>query len=159
MPTVYIETTIPSYYFETRTTAQAIAWRRATRVWWDMYRSRYKLITSRYVLEELAAARPPKSTSGAAMLADAQLVDELPRTLEVAAYYLDHKLIPRDNMTDAVHLALASIHKADFLLTWNCLHLANDNKAKHIAVLNKRLKLAVPNITTPYTLLPQELDR
>ncbi len=91
------------------------------------------------------------------MLADAKLVDLPPRALEVAAYYLDHKLIPRENKTDALHLALASIHGADFLLTWNCLHLANDNKTKHIAVRNTRLTLAVPNITTPLTLLPQEL--
>ena len=57
---------------------------------------------------------------------------------------------------DAVHLALASMHLMDFLLTWNCRHLANANKIQHMAVLNARLRLHLPVITTPLTLMPEE---
>ena len=55
-----------------------------------------------------------------------------------------------------MHLALASMHSMDFLLTWNCHHLANANKIQHMAVLNGRLRLHLPVITTPLTLIPEE---
>ena len=55
-----------------------------------------------------------------------------------------------------MHLAIASMHSVDFLLTWNCRHLANANKVQHVAVLNGRLGLHVPVITTPMLLMPEE---
>ena len=63
MPTVYIETTIPSYYFETRTSPEAIAWRGATLRWWDEYRGGYDLVTSGFVLAELRDAPPTKAAA------------------------------------------------------------------------------------------------
>ena len=48
-----------------------------------------------------------------------------------------------------VHLALASFHRADVLLTWNCLHLANPNKMQHIRLVNYELGLPMPALTTP----------
>lgn len=58
---------------------------------------------------------------------------------------------------DAGHLAFASMHGVDFLLTWNCAHLANANKTKHLSVLNGRLGLSVPILTTPLTLIPEDM--
>ena len=52
-------------------------------------------------------------------------------------------------------LAMASMHRVEFLLTWNINHLANANKTRHLSVLNARLGLPVPIITTPITLLPE----
>ncbi|MFG0285997.1 MAG: hypothetical protein ACF8R7_16390 [Phycisphaerales bacterium JB039] len=60
--------------------------------------------------------------------------------------------MPADAAGDAGHLALASLHGIDFLLTWNCRHLANANKMRHMAVLNGRLGLQTPVITTPFNL-------
>lgn len=51
---------------------------------------------------------------------------------------------------------MASLHGVDYLLTWNCRHLANVSKQRHLAVMNGRLGLAMPTITTPLTLLPEE---
>ena len=64
--------------------------------------------------------------------------------------------MPAEAGGDAVHLALASMHSIDFLLTWNCRHLANANKIQHLTVLNARLGLHVPVITTPLTLMPED---
>jgi hypothetical protein len=52
-----------------------------------------------------------------------------------------------------LHLALASYHKCDFLLTWNCRHLANANKFGHIRRVNTMLGLFVPLLVTPLELL------
>ena len=66
--------------------------------------------------------------------------------------------MPRDLSGDALHLALASYHKCDYLLTWICKHLANPNKFQHIRVVNTVLGLYVPVITTPNQLIGDPND-
>jgi hypothetical protein len=156
MASVYIETTVPSYYFETRTEPRIVAWRDATREWWDTQRFNYELCTSRFALRELAAAPAPKAQAGLAMLEETTVLTEPPELAEVIDFYLQHRLMPMDAYGDAAHLAIASLHSMNFLLTWNCRHLANANKVQHIAVLNARLRLHVPTITTPLTLMPED---
>jgi len=76
-----------------------------------------------------------------------------PGTLEIVATYTRPKLMPADPGGDALHLALASYHKCDFLVTWNCRHLANANKFGHIRRVNTMLGLFVPALVTPLELL------
>ena len=90
------------------------------------------------------------------MLADVEVLDEPDGLGDVIEYYVEHKLMPRDALGDAAHLAMASMHNLDFLVTWNCQHLANANKAKHIGIVNGRLGLSTPIITTPVMLLPKD---
>jgi hypothetical protein len=59
---------------------------------------------------------------------------------------------------DALHLAYASFYKIDFLLTWNCNHLANANKRQYIRVINARLNLPTPEIVTPLELFSEKPD-
>ena len=72
---------------------------------------------------------------------------------EVVAAYLRHGVMPKDPTGDALDLALASYHKCDFLVTWNCKHLANANKIGHIRRVNTMLGLFVPALVTPLELL------
>ena len=67
---------------------------------------------------------------------------------EVVEEYISNYLMPQDVVGDALHLAIASFHKVDYLLTWNCNHLANANKKKHIRRINGRLRLSTPEIIT-----------
>jgi len=156
MPSVYIETTVPSYYWETRRTIEALTWRSFTRRWWDNHRHRYQLYTSRFVITELTEAPRPKRTSGLRLLAGVPVLAEPPELEAVASFYVEQHAMPAEAAGDAYHLALASLHKLDFLLTWNCQHLANANKVRHLTVLNARLGLPLPVITTPQLLLPEE---
>ena len=66
--------------------------------------------------------------------------------------------MPNDPVGDALHLALASYYKCDFLLTWNCRHLANANKFDHIRRINTLLGLFVPSLVTPLELLGEHDD-
>ena len=61
--------------------------------------------------------------------------------------------MPADIGGDALHLALASYHECDFLLTWNCRHLANANKFGHVRRINTLLGLHIPALVTPLELL------
>ena len=156
MPSVYIETTIPSYYHETLSSAAIAAWRDVTRQWWNHHRRHYDVFTSRFVLAELARAPAPKARRARSLLKGVPVLDEPPGLQEVVVYYIEQKLMPAEAGGDAVHLALPSMHSMDFLLTWNCRHLANANKIQHMAVLNARLRLPLPVVTTPLTLIPEE---
>lgn len=157
MQSVYIETTIPSYYFETRRSPTVVAWHNVTRHWWHNCGHHYRLLTSPYVLAELSLAPRGKAAKGRALLADLPILDDPPGLREVVEYYIEHLLMPADAEGDAVHLALASMHHIDFLLTWNCQHLANANKMQHLSILNGRLGLPVPIVTTPLTMMPEAL--
>lgn len=81
-----------------------------------------------------------------------------PQVLDVAQIYLDNFLMPKALKGDALHLVYASFYKIDFLLTWNCNHLANANKRKHIRVINARLNLPTPEIVTPLELFSEKSD-
>lgn len=152
-PRLYVETTIPSFYHETRTTADVVARRRWTRAWWAGASSRYELVTSPAVLDELAGGMEERSTLRLSLLQDLPLLPVEPAIVEIVEAYIQHKLMPADPAGDALHLAMASYHKCDFLATWNCLHLANANKFGHIRRVNTLLGLFVPALVTPLELL------
>lgn len=73
----------------------------------------------------------------------------------IVEFYLENALMPKDERGDAMHLAYASFYKIDFLLTWNCNHLANANKKHHIRIINSRLNLYIPEIITPLELFSE----
>lgn len=158
MARVYIETTIPSYYFETRRSTSVIAWREATREWWDRISHRYDLVTSPVTIEELARTPEPKRSHALELIRPIPVLPRIRGAEDAAQYYIDQRLIPADAFADGMHIALASLHNIEFLLTWNCKHLANANKTVHLTVLNTRLGLPVPTIVTPLTLVPEPND-
>ena len=73
--------------------------------------------------------------------------------IEIAKVYIANKTMTKDPTGDAIHLALATYYKCDFLLTWNCNHLANANKFGHIERVNAMLGLATPRLVTPLEFL------
>ncbi len=157
---VYIETSIPSFYYENRTDAAAVARREWTRQWWNNYRHTYELVSSQAVLDELNDGDYPefKRKNCIALLND---LNFLPIETEIATIvqtYLQHKLMPHDTSGDALHLAIASYHKCDILLSWNCKNLANANKFNHIRYVNNLLSLYVPILTTPLELSGETHD-
>jgi predicted nucleic acid-binding protein len=152
---VYVETTIPSFYHEARTAPDVIARREWTRRWWDRAHDRHELVTRPAVLDELGGGDPARVAERLALVAGLPLLAIDPAVTEMVETYIRHKVMPADPAGDALHLALASFHKCDFLVTWNCLHLANANKFGHIRRVNTMLGLFVPALVTPLELLGQ----
>jgi predicted nucleic acid-binding protein len=113
-----------------------------TRQWWKGATERFELVTSPPVLEELAAGPPERSAEWLALVRDLPLLAVVPAISEIVQTYIE--LMPADPAGDALHLALASYHKCDFLVTWNCRHLANANKFAHLRRVNTLLGLFVP---------------
>jgi hypothetical protein len=150
---VYVETTIPSFCHEVRTAPDVVARREWTRQWWSDATWQYELVTSPAVLDELAGGPAARSAERLALVRDLPLLPVDSAIAEIVEAYLQHKVMPADPAGDALHLALASYHKCDFLVTWNCRHLANANKFDHIRRVNTMLGLFVPALVTPLELL------
>lgn len=155
---VYIETTIPSFYYEPRTDPDMIARRDWTRQWWDEQRHHYEVVASLPVIEELQRGEHPSKADALRLLAPLPLLSTPDVIEDIVNTYIRHRVMPSDPRGDALHLALASYHGCHFLLTWNCAHLANANKFEHIRHVNTLLGLHVPVLTTPVELLLWEGD-
>lgn len=153
-PRVYVETTIPNFYYETRTQPELVARRDWTREWWSDAAAQYELLTSSTVIKELAAGTSSRVRLRMELLHGIPLLFPTPKIDETVQAYIAHRLMPRTPSTaDATHLALASFNDCDFIVTWNCRHLANPNKVIHIRRINSALGLHVPELVTPQDLL------
>lgn len=153
---VYIETTIPSFYYELRPDPAMVSRREWTREWWDDRRLRFELVTSEAVVHELESGDFPQKEDALALLEPVPLIAIDEAVADIIDAYIAHHVMPANPAGDALHLALASYHRCDFLLTWNCRHLANANKFAHIRRINGLLGLFVPSLVTPLELLAEE---
>ncbi len=130
-----------------------VARRQWTREWWDDRRHQYDVLTSIPVLDELESGDHPHKDQALLLLSSLPLLVMPDAITEIVDTYIQHHVMPRDPTGDALHLALASYHRCQFLLTWNCAHLANANKQEHIRHVNALLGLPVPILTTPLELM------
>lgn len=153
---VYIETTIPSFYVETRVEPDMVARRNWTVEWWEYHRWRFDLVTSMAVVEELQEGAHPFKEDALRLIHEVPLVPVAPQIRDIVDFYVTRHVMPVNPRGDALHLALASFHRCHFLLTWNCRHLANANKFEHIRHVNNELGLFCPVLTTPFELLGLE---
>ena len=155
---VYIETSIPSFYFEVRTEPDMVARREWTVDWWNGQRHHFEIVTSLAVIEELERGDYPAKSETLALMESVPVLAVEEPIPEIVEAYIARKLMPDDVTGDAFHLAMASYHQCHFLLTWNCQNLANANKFEHIRRVNTILGLFIPTIVTPFELLFSESE-
>ena len=153
---IYVETSVPSFYFDTRRRAEMQARRQWTRRWWNTPKFDTDLVVGFPVLAELDHAPSPKREQALALIRPLEVLPPDPEIDEIVAVYLAHKVMPVEALGDAHHLALASYHHCDMLVTWNCKHIANANKLPHIRRVNALLGLETPTLATPLELLEND---
>jgi len=157
MTTAYLETSIPSFYFTGRTDPLSISRKHWTRQWWSMVGGDFSLFSSPAVSVELnRGSLEGLKDQRIGLIADLTMLEINTDVLDIATIYVERLLMPNDADGDALHLAIASYHNMDVLLTWNCKHLANPNKFGHIDKVNSELGLSVPLITTPLNYLSED---
>ncbi|HEX5872615.1 MAG TPA: hypothetical protein VFY65_19430 [Longimicrobium sp.] len=152
-PRVYVETTIPNFYYDRRTDPAVVSRRAWTREWWSTAAAEYEMVTGAPVLAELLAGISSRVSPRIRLLSGLPFLVPDIAVDETVGFYVRHKLMPARPIEDAQHLALASHDGCDFIVTWDCKHLANPNKARHLERINTRLGLHVPAIVTPRDLL------
>jgi len=150
---VYLDSTIPSYLFDERESLSEYV--EVTKRWWSEESPRFDICVSEETIAELSEGNYPRQAEVLAFVAELQVLPHDAQILEIARVYLDNHLMPRVFKGDALHLAYATFYKCDFLLTWNCNHLANANKRQHIRIVNARLNLPTPEIVTPLELFTE----
>ena len=101
---------------------------------------------------ELREGDFPGQREALAIIEPRPWLEVVPAVEEIVAVYMRRKLMP---LGDAYHLAVASYYGMHFVLTWNCRHLANANKIRHLQIVNSELGLAAPIITTPDLLITE----
>jgi hypothetical protein len=157
MARIYIETTVISFYFNARTEPEMVARENWSRRWIDSaLAGTDELVTSLAVKSELDAGEFPNKTEMLALASRIPLLALNDAIAEVVDSYISHHVMPNDPGGDALHLAVASFHRCDFLVTWNCRHIANANKFGHIRRVNDILGLGNPALVTPLELLNED---
>lgn len=150
---VYLDSTIPSYLFDQRESLETYT--AITKQWWEEESTNYKVYVSGETVAETSRGDHPHRREIMEFVSQLELLPYDERLDQITEVYIANHLMPRSMTGDSLHLAYASLYKVDFLLTWNCNHLANANKRQHIRVINTRLGLFIPEITTPMELFTE----
>lgn len=156
---VYIETTIVSYYVSRPSRDLTIAARQAlTREWWDTKRQNYRVVASPAVFREasMGDADAAQRRMAALTMPDIEVLAPTSRIEELAVAIRSELEIPEAKHVDAVHIAYAVAYEVDVLLTWNCAHFANAETLKRFAEFCRRGNLWLPVICTPYEMSGDE---
>ncbi len=154
MAKIYLETTIPSY-LAARPSRDIIvaAQQQITRDWWETYRSQHDIFISEAVLEECQAGDRIASKRRMAILDKFPLLKISDSVIKLAEKYALLLEIPERAKVDAIHLSLAVAYEMDYLLTWNCKHLAHGEVRMKIHQYNGRHAMYEPMIVTPLELM------
>ena len=126
LPKVYIETSFVSYLTARPSRDLVIAGHQeSTREWWETCRARFELYTSQIVVEEAKAGDVSAAEERVDVLATTTLLAVTPEAFSLAEKLVQSLAVPVKASVDALHIGIAAFHSVDYLLTWNCKHLAN----------------------------------
>lgn len=158
-PRVYLETTIPSYLtaWPSRDLVRA-AHQQITRDWWDRRRVEFELYISQVVLRECQAGDAIAAGERLKILQDLPLLEQTEEATRLAQALVDRVPLPQRAAVDALHVAIAAVHGVDYLLTWNCTHIANATLRNSIESVCRENGYEPPAICTPDELLAEEGD-
>jgi hypothetical protein len=154
MESVYLETTVISYLVA-RSSRDVIvaAHQETTRDWWERRQSVFECFISQVVIDEAAAGDLTESQKRLEIIQGLPVL-ELTSSAEVLAQaILSSGVIPPRAVRDAAHIAVAAVHRVDYLMTWNCRHLANAQIMRKIQEVCDALSERMPLICTPEELM------
>lgn len=153
---VYIETTVISYLTARFTRDLVVAaHQQITREWWERALPQYEAFISPVVLEEIARGDVHAAKSRIEKVKDFPLVEVTTEVQALAELYFDQIQIPEKARADAYHLALATIHGLDFLVSWNCTHIVSGRVRWILEEIHKEQGLQGPILCTPEELMEE----
>lgn len=145
MPSIYLETSVIGAYLD-----KGESFRRDLTIrWWEHEMRNYRAYISPLVERELERTREPYRRSYLALIRDLPRLEVSDEAAILADGYVARGIFQRKYLGDAVHVALASLHKIDYLVTWNFGHLANVQRQARVKLFNTAAGFFVPEIVTP----------
>jgi len=121
--------------------------------WWERRRHDFDLVASLLVLNEARLGDPKAAQRRLAILEGIPLLEVTDDAQNLAVTIVREGLLPQASYPDALHIATATVHEIDYLLTWNCNHIANAEILPRVGLICERFGLALPYICTPEELL------
>jgi len=151
---VYIETTIVSYLVARPSRDLVLsAHQHITRDWWENERGKYLCIVSEEVMREVMRGENEMAQARINALEDMTIIGITPEVEALASTFMETGALPPGMRTDAIHLAAATISGSDYLLTWNCRHLANAHVLRRLQKEAERHAWMLPGVCTPMELM------
>lgn len=157
--TVYIETSILGHLTARPTNNLILAANiNITQDWWQNYSSSFVLYASEVVEDEAAKGDIAIATQRLELLRALMLLELTEEALELSQAFLSQSNLPPKAANDALHIALATVYGLDYLLTWNCKHMANAQIQRKLSQISSELGYVLPVICTPYELMEYNME-
>ena len=157
MPTLYVETSIVSYLRQQPSVRVITAARQLlTHQWWNQERSKYELVTSQYVVDEASDGEPSLAEARLRALEGIPLLPAEAEVQVIADEIMARVILPPKAVFDALHIAITAHHEIDYLLTWNCRHIANGKILSRVHAVLHDLAVPIPVICTPEELVDDD---
>lgn len=151
---VYIETSVISYLVA-RPSRDLItaAHQQLTQEWWQNRRAHFALYASQLVIQEAGAGETAMAQKRLGLLEKLPLLDLSEACVNLGRLLVSKGPIPEKAAVDALHIAVATVHGMDYLLTWNCKHIANAEMQTAVTAICRSAGYEPPVICTPEELL------
>ena len=154
MSSVYIETSIISYLTARVSRDLIVAGhQQMTEEWWNIQKSRFQLWASELVVEEASAGDANAAAERLSVLNTIKMLDVTEEAGFLASALLERGSLPAKASADALHIAIAAVHNVDYLLTWNCKHIANAEMRPVIESVCRHMGFNPPILCTPEELM------
>ena len=152
---LYLETSVIGAYLDNGEPFR----RDLTIRWWEHELPEYRAVVSVLVQRELERVPEPHRTGYLNLVRPLEQVDLAEEATILAEGYITRGIFHRKYIADALHVALASFHKIDYLVTWNFGHLANVRRQARIRLFNTAAGFFVPMIVTPEFLVSEATEK
>lgn len=152
---LYLETSVIGAYLDNGEPFR----RDLTIRWWEHELPEYRAVVSILVQRELERVAEPHRTGYLSLVRPLEQVDLAEEATILAEGYITRGIFHRKYIADALHVALASFHKIDYLVTWNFGHLANVRRQARIRLFNTAAGFFVPMIVTPEFLVSEATEK
>lgn len=157
MKSVYIETSIPSYLTARPSRdISAASWQQITSQWWEDCRHNYDLFTSELVIAEASLGDKYAAELRLSVLKKIKEVQIDQEVNQLAHKLIQFSAVPQKAKEDAIHIAVATVQRIDYLLTWNCKHINNAEIKPMIRQICINEGYTCPEICTPLELLGEK---
>src|SRR5262245_23374626 len=154
MDSVYMERTFMSYLVARHTRDVLVpAHQQASQDWWTNRRNEFECFVSQIVIDEASVGDSTEVEKRQTIMSALPVLAITEDTEALTQAILSSGMIPPRAVRDAAHIAVATTNEVDFLLTWNCKHLANAQIARKISLVCERLGWQMPTICTPEELM------
>ena len=150
---VYIETSVVSYLTARPSNdIRAMANQSATIEWWETQRPKFDLLISEFVVAEAGMGDPEAAQRRLAVIADCMELQATDESRALGLELVRRGALPANAEIDAFHVAIAAVNGVEYLLTWNCAHIANAHARPKIEAICRALGYEPPTICTPQEL-------